>query len=160
MCFGQLTTGTFGPVVVAAIGSPAEAVVSERDCTGRGLPRRSPSAARYEREQREVRARAGGGRKLRDGGRAVDVVAGGDAHRRGAGDGGGAAIDPERCGTVAAELMLAPLCGTEGGGRLSLEALGGLQDVIEEKKIRWWRWGRGFRHAARRVRLRASWWRR
>ncbi len=89
--FGHLTPGrTFGPVVVAGIGSPAEAVESEQRLWWTGASKRVvEQGTRCELEQGKVRARAAGGRELWEGGSAVDGVAGGAADGRGAGDGGG-----------------------------------------------------------------------
>jgi NAD(P)H-hydrate epimerase len=136
--FGALTRG---PVVVAKIGSPAEAVVSEQGLHWAG------AAKAIAEQPRDVNSNKGmyghvlvvGGSYGTAGAPAMASLA---ALRTGAGL--VTAAVPRSIasdvGRIAAELMLAPLeQGTgnreQGTGAVSLEALSGLQDVIKEKKI-------------------------
>jgi NAD(P)H-hydrate epimerase len=133
--FGHLTRETFGPVVVAEIGSPAQAVVSEQGLSWAG------AAKAIAQQPRDVNANKGkyghvlvvGGSYGTAGAPSMSSLA---ALRTGAGLVTAAVVRSimSDVGRVAAELMLAPM--SEGAaGSVSLEAAGGLEDLIREKKI-------------------------
>jgi ADP-dependent NAD(P)H-hydrate dehydratase / NAD(P)H-hydrate epimerase len=138
--FGQLTDTTFGPVVVAEIGSPAEAVVSASGLSWAG------SSKVIAEKPREVNANKGkyghvlvvGGSYGTAGAPSMAALA---ALRTGAGL-VTAAVPKSIVNLVAGvapELMLAPL-GEGDEGAVSLENLshdsqGGLEPVIAAKRI-------------------------
>ncbi len=89
--FGHLTRETFGPVVVAGIGSPVEAICSESGLTlGGSFKGDCGEASEYQLEQGKVRACDGGGWMLREGRGSGDGFAGCAEDGSGAGNGGGA----------------------------------------------------------------------
>jgi NAD(P)H-hydrate epimerase len=133
--FGHLTAETFGPVVVAEIGSRAEAVVSEQRLSWAG------AAKAIAEQPRDVNANKGkyghvlvvGGSYGTAGAPAMASLA---ALRTGAGLVTAAVVRSivSDVGRIAAELMVASV--QEGPeGAVSLEALERLQDVVREKKI-------------------------
>ena len=103
--FGHLTGSAFGPVVVAAIGSPAEAVVSESGLTWAGV---SKAIAERPRDVNSNKGKFGhvlvvGGSFGTAGAPAMASLA---ALRTGcgAGDRSGACVDSERCGSASARV--------------------------------------------------------
>ncbi len=123
--FGHLTTETFGPVVVAGIGTPADAIISSTGLTWGGSAK---AVAETPRAINGNKGRLGhvllvGGALGKAGAPSMASVA---AMRAGAGLVTAAVpreILPIVAG-VAPELMLTPLA-TEGSGGLSLDALHG-----------------------------------
>ena len=109
--FGHLTEATFGPVVVAEIGTPEGAIVSATGLTWGGSSKAIAEATAGDQwKQGAAGACAAGGGSVWEGGRAVD------GERGGAADGGAglvtAAVPREILPIVAAvapELMLTPL---------------------------------------------------
>jgi NAD(P)H-hydrate epimerase len=146
--FGHLTSATFGPVVVAEIGSPAKAIISTGNLSWAG------EAKAIAEEPREVNANKGkyghvlvvGGSYGTSGAPAMASLA---ALRAGAGLVTAAVPKSilELVAVVAPELMLAPLRegtgnreqGTEdrcdAEGTVSLGAFAALQELIKAKKI-------------------------
>jgi ADP-dependent NAD(P)H-hydrate dehydratase / NAD(P)H-hydrate epimerase len=133
--FGHLTDSTFGPVVIAEIGSPTEAVVSGSGLTWAGSSKGIAEAPRG------VNANKGkyghvlvvGGSYGTAGAPSMASLA---ALRAGAGLVTAAVPESvlELVAGVAPELMLAPL--KEGAeGAVSLENLDGLETLIKEKRI-------------------------
>jgi NAD(P)H-hydrate epimerase len=135
--FGHLTSAPFGPVVVAEIGSPAEAIVSDGNLSWAGA---SKSIAE---EPRAVNANKGmyghvlvvGGSYGTAGAPAMASLA---ALRAGAGLVTAAVPKSilELVAAVAPELMLAPLReGAEGAVSLENLAADGLQALLKAKKF-------------------------
>ena len=133
--FGHLTHSIFGPVVVAEIGSPAEAIVSEGNLSWAG------AAKTIAEQPRNINSNKGmyghvlviGGSYGTAGAPSMASLA---ALRAGAGLVTAAVPKSivEMVAAVAPELMLAPLAeGTEGA--VSLNVLVALQELIEAKRI-------------------------
>ena len=101
--FGHLTPGsTFGPVVVAQIGTPVESMPASTELHWAGTAKRVCRAAtRRERQQGQVWPCADRRWKSGQGGRALDGQRRGDAHGRRTDNGGGSAVGAidggERC---------------------------------------------------------------
>ena len=135
--FGHLTRGTFGPVVVADIGSPADAVRSENGMYWTGM------AKTVAETPRDVNANKGkyghvlvvGGSYGTSGAPAMASLA---ALRTGAGLVTAAVPRSivDAVARIAPELMMAPLReGTEGAVSMENMAAEGLEAVIREKRI-------------------------
>jgi NAD(P)H-hydrate epimerase len=135
--FGYLTSAAFGPVVVAEIGSPAEAIVSESGLSWAG------AAKSIAEQPREVNANKGkyghvlivGGSYGTAGAPSMASLA---ALRAGAGLVTAAVPKSilELVAAVAPELMLAPLReGAEGAVSLEDLAADGLKALLKAKKI-------------------------
>jgi NAD(P)H-hydrate epimerase len=133
--FGHLTGATFGPVVVAEIGSPAEAIISNGNLTWAG------AAKSIAEQPRNINSNKGmyghvlvvGGSYGTAGAPAMASLA---ALRAGAGLVTAAVPKSilELVAAVAPELMLTPLQeGTEGA--VSLETFAELQELIKTKRI-------------------------
>jgi len=133
--FGHLTRTTFGPVVVAEIGSPAQAILSDSKITWAG------TAKSIAEQSRDVNSNKGmyghvlvvGGSYGTAGAPAMASLA---ALRAGAGLVTAAVPKSilEMVAAVAPELMLAPL--REGPeGAVSLETFAVLQELIKSKRI-------------------------
>ena len=146
--FGHLTRAMFGPVVVAEIGSPAEAVVSDGNLTWAG------AAKSFAEQPRSINSNKGmyghvlvvGGSYGTAGAPAMASLA---ALRAGAGLVTAAVPKSilEMVAAVAPDLMLAPLKQGTGNreqrtdkrsdaeGAVSLEALPALRELIQSKRI-------------------------
>jgi NAD(P)H-hydrate epimerase len=135
--FGHLTRATFGPVVVAEIGSPAEAVKSESELAWVG------SSKVIAEKPRDVNANKGkfghvlvvGGSYGTAGAPAMASLA---ALRTGAGLVTAAVVKSiaTQVGAIAPELMLAPLEeGPEGAVSMANLAEDGLEALMKEKRI-------------------------
>lgn len=133
--FGHLTTATFGPIVVADIGSPAAAVASDTNLHWAGA---SKSLAEAPRDINSNKGKYGhvlliGGSYGTSGAPSMSSLA---ALRAGAGL-VTAAIPRSMLATVAAiapELMTAPL--DEGPeGAISLASLSAIEEVVKQKRI-------------------------
>ena len=135
--FGHMTSATLGPVVVAEIGSPAEAIVSA------GNLRWAGASKAIAEQRREVNANKGkyghvlivGGSYGTAGAPSMASLA---ALRAGAGLVTAAVPKsiPELVAVVAPELMLAPLReGPEGAVSLENLAADGLKALLKTKKI-------------------------
>ena len=135
--FGHLTSGTFGPVVVAEIGSPKEVVTSASGLSWTG------SSKGIAEVPREVDANKGKfGHVLVVGGSSGMTGAPGMASLAALRAGAGlvtAAVPGsvlELVAAVAPELMLAPLKeGVEGAASIGNLDAGGLEALIKEKRI-------------------------
>ena len=148
-------------MVVAEIGSPAEAVVSASGLTWTGAAK---AMAERPRDVNSNKGKFGhvlvvGGSYGKAGAPAMASLA---ALRTGAGL-VTAAVPKSIVDTVARvapELMMVPLAeGAEGA--VSFKNLdGGEAGRADEARSAWWRWGRGCRPKGRRRRLRGRWWRR
>lgn len=138
--FGHLTAGTFGPVVVAPIGSPAEAVQSDGDLHWAG------AAKAIAEKPRDVNSNKGkfghvlvvGGSHGTAGAPAMASLA---AMRAGAGLVTAAVPTSivDLVAGIAPELMLAPLLQGEEGAvaieNLAATGGGGIEALIHEKRI-------------------------
>ncbi len=138
--FGHLTAGTFGPVVVAPIGSPAEAVLSDGELHWAG------SAKVIAEKPRDVNSNKGkfghvlvvGGSHGTAGAPAMASLA---AMRAGAGLVTAAVPTSivDLVAGIAPELMLAPLQQGEEGAvameNLAATGGGGIEALIQEKRI-------------------------
>jgi NAD(P)H-hydrate epimerase len=139
--FGHLTSTTFGPVVVAEIGSPAEAIVSSGNLSWAGA---SKSIAEQPRDVNANKGKYGhvlvvGGSYGTAGAPSMASLA---ALRAGAGLVTAAVPKSilELVATVAPELMLAPLReGPEGAASLenlaAIGSAGALESLLKAKKI-------------------------
>jgi ADP-dependent NAD(P)H-hydrate dehydratase / NAD(P)H-hydrate epimerase len=134
--FGHLTGSTFGPVVVAQIGSPADAVVSDGGLSWAGAAK---AIAERPRDVNSNKGKFGhvlvvGGSYGTAGAPAMASLA---ALRTGAGLVTAAvpASILSDVGRLAPELMLTPLKEIEGAVSLENMAEDGLEAVIEKKRI-------------------------
>jgi hydroxyethylthiazole kinase-like uncharacterized protein yjeF len=135
--FGHLTTGTFGPVVVAEIGSPAGAVISSGRLTWAGT---SKAVAEKPRDVNSNKGMYGhllmiGGSYGTAGAPSMASLA---AMRAGAGlvTAGVPKSIADLVAGIAPELMIAPMEeGDEGAVAMENLSSGGLDTLIQEKRI-------------------------